>query len=241
MLKKISLLLLLILPLILAVDLPELKGFVTDNADIISSEDETRIINLIDQIEQETTAEIVVVTVKSLEGLSKEQYALELAEKNGIGKEDKDNGLLILVALDEREYRFEVGYGLEGSIPDASKVNIGTKIIEPNFRQGEFGKGIYESLIVMNGMIQNDPEVISEFQRPPVQGNRSTIKLIFFILFWGIIIFSLISRRRSRSGFLFFPIFLPGSRGGFSGGSGGFGSSGFGGGSFGGGGFGGGW
>ena len=130
--------LLLITP-ILAVDYPNLNDFVTDEANIISPEYEQQIEQLAKAIEQETTVEIAIVTVLSLEGLTKEQYALELFEKEGIGKEDKDNGLLILVALEEREYRVEVGYGLEGSIPDASKVSLGTKILEPNFKENEFG------------------------------------------------------------------------------------------------------
>lgn len=222
-------LLLIIIP-VLAVSYPKLTDFVTDNADIISPEYEQKITELAKQIEQNTTAEIAVVTINSLEGISKEQYALELFEQAGIGKEDKDNGLLILVALEERQYRFEVGYGLEGSIPDASKVNIGIRIIEPNFKQGEYGKGIYESLVVVKGMLENDPEIISKYQSQYYPQRRaSTIKLWFYLFFFFLFFISgFLGRRRGR-GFMFIPLFLPGARGGFSGGVGGFGSSGFGG------------
>lgn len=247
MLKKIILILFLVLPFVLAVEYPTLTGFVTDTAEIISPEYELKIEEIAKQIEQGTTAEVAVVTIKSLEGVSKEQYALELAERNGIGKEDKDNGLLILVALDDREYRFEVGYGLEGAIPDASKVNIGTRIIEPYFKQGEYGMGLYESLVVIKGMIEGDEAVISKYQSKYYEPRGySKVKLIFIIAFWVIIIAGIFMRKsRSGRGFWFFPIFLPGSRGGFSGGTGSFGSgTGFGGfggsiGGFGGGGFGG--
>ncbi|MAG47554.1 hypothetical protein CL617_03035 [archaeon] len=229
------------LPLVTAVDYPELKDFVTDNADIISPEYEAQITQLAKQIEQETTTEIAIVTIQSLEGISKENYALELAEKNGIGKEDVDNGLLILIALDERAYRVEVGYGLEGLIPDSSKVTLGTRILEPNFREGDFGKGIYDSLLAVQGLLQGEEEVLSQYQSS-YSSSSSSFQLWFYLIFFVIIILSSVLGRKAgrRSGFMFMPIIIPGNRG-FSGGTGGFGSSGFGGGSFGGGGFGGGW
>lgn len=238
--KILIILLILLIPSTLAVTYPTLTDFVTDNADIISPEYEQQISELAKQIEQETSVEIAIVTVKSLEGISKEDYAIELAEKNGIGKEDIDNGLLILVALDEREYRVEVGYGLEGLIPDSSKVTIGTRILEPNFKQGEFGKGIYESLLVMQGLVKGEEEVLSEYKSTYTNRQGSSIRLWFYIIFFALFFFGgIFGRRKGRGrGFMFIPLFLPGPRGGFSGGSGGFGSSGFGG--FGGGGFGGG-
>ncbi len=237
---KILYLLIILLSLsVSAIEYPELNDFVTDNANIISQEYKQQITDLAKQIEQETTVEIAIVTIQSLEGLSKEQYALELAETNGIGKEDVDNGLLILIALDEREYRVEVGYGLEGLIPDASKVTLGTRILEPNFKAGDFGQGIYDSLLAVQGLLQGQEEVLSQYQSTYSSGN-SSFKGWFYLIFFIIIISSSLFGRRRGSGFMFFPIMMPG--GGYSGGTGGFGSgSGFGGsmGGFGGGGFGG--
>ena len=132
-----------------AVNYPQLTGFVTDSAEMIDPVYEAKITELASKIERETTVEIAVVTVESLEGESREMYAVKLFEQAGIGKQDKDNGLLILVAEQEREYRFEVGYGLEGVITDSMKVNIGDRIIVPNFKNGEYGKGIYESIVVI--------------------------------------------------------------------------------------------
>ncbi len=227
MIKLTSLLIItlfLITP-ILAVDYPNLNDFVTDDANIISAEYEQQIEQLAKAIEQETTAEIAVVTVKSLEGLTKEQYALELFEREGIGKKDKDNGLLILVALEEREYRVEVGYGLEGVIPDASKVSLGTHILEPNFKEDNFGKGIYETMLAIQGSLQGDDSIISEYQSKYKTQNRnsSTKSKVYLILFAIMILGSIFGR--GRAGFLPF-IFMGG---GWNNGSGGFGSSGFGG------------
>ncbi|MCZ7399858.1 MAG: TPM domain-containing protein [Candidatus Methanoperedens sp.] len=162
------LILILLLPVASAVNYPQInKAFVTDNANIIDPVYKDKITQLAQNIEKETTVEIAVVTVKSLEGESKEMYAEKLfRQPPGIGKKDKDNGLLILVAKQEGEYRFEVGYGLEGTITDSMKVNIGDRIIVPNFRNGEYGKGIYESMVVVEGLVKGNEEVISQYSMP---------------------------------------------------------------------------
>ncbi len=95
---SILLILLSALPVVAAIDYPQLTDFVTDEADMIDPVYETKISELAKNIEVATTVEIAVVTVKSLEGESKEGYAVKLFEHAGIGKKDKDNGLLILVA-----------------------------------------------------------------------------------------------------------------------------------------------
>ncbi len=163
---SLLIILILILPTASAVSYPKLSGFVTDNANIINSDYEEKITQLAQTIEKESTVEIAVVTIDSLEGESKEMYAVKLFEQAGIGKKDKDNGLLILVAKKEREYRFEVGYGLEGTITDSMKVNIGDRIIVPNFRNGEYGKGIYESMVVIQGLLKGNEEVRSKYGMP---------------------------------------------------------------------------
>jgi uncharacterized protein len=157
--------LLLLLP-VASASYPKLNAFVTDNANIIDPVYGAQIKDLAQKIENESTVEIAVVTVDSLDGEPIEMYAANLFEQAGIGKKDKDNGLLILVAKQEREYKFEVGYGLEGTITDSMKVNIGDRIIVPNFRNGEYGKGIYDSIVVVEGLVKGNPEVISQYSMP---------------------------------------------------------------------------
>ena len=242
----ILLILLSALSVVAAVDYPQLTGFVTDDADMIDAVYESKITKLAEKIEGATTVEIAVVTVESLEGESKEMYAVKLFERAGIGKKDKDNGLLILVAKQERKYRFEVGYGLEGVITDSMKVNIGDRIITPNFKNGEYGKGIYESMLVIEGLLEGDEEVISEYSMND-QGSTGTSSrgigtLIFFIFIIALLILTSVGRRGGGRGYMYY-----GGVGGFGGGmsgGGGFGGGGFGGfggGMSGGGGFGGGW
>ncbi len=232
MIKKVWFIIIFIIPLVYAINYPILTKYVTDQADILSNEEEQKLNERAKQIEEQTTAEIAIVTINSLEGISKEQYATELFEKAGIGKKEKDNGLLILIAKEEREYRVEVGYGLEEFIPDSSKIIIGTQILEPYFKQDKFGEGIYNALDTIQIMITGQEYTEKESD---TSSTWSLIKIVLIIFFFILIIIAQ-SRRRGL-------VFIPGSsghrgRGRF--GSGGFGSSGgFGGGRSGGGGFGG--
>ncbi len=233
----ILLILLSALPAVAAVDYPQLTGFVTDDADMIDTVYESKITELAEKIEGATTVEIAVVTVGSLEGESKEMYAVKLFEQAGIGKKDKDNGLLILVAKQERKYRFEVGYGLEGVITDSMKVNIGDRILTPNFRSGEYGRGIYESMLVIEGLLEGDEEVISEYSMNDQDGTSNGWIGVLIILIIAFSILMSVGRRGGRRGHTYY-----GGIGGFGGDmSGGGGFGGFGGGMSGGGGFGGGW
>lgn len=170
----IMMLLVVLLPVVSAITYPTLNGYVTDNANIITPEYREKITDLADKINKETTVEIAVLTIESLEGDSHENYALQTFRQNGVGKKDNNNGLLILVAKNERKYKFEVGYGLEGTIPDAMKVPIGDKIIAPNFRNGDYGKGIYESMIVIEGLITNNTEVLSKYGMIQNSGGESS-------------------------------------------------------------------
>lgn len=163
---SLFILLILLLPAAGAVSYPQLRGFVTDNANMIDPAYEEKITQLAQTIEKETTVEIAVVTIESLEGESIETYKVKLFEQAGIGKKDKDNGLLILVARKEREYGFEVGYGLESVVTDSMKVNIGDRIIVPNFRNGEYGKGIYEAMMDIQGLLKGNEEVRSKYSMP---------------------------------------------------------------------------
>jgi uncharacterized protein len=256
---SLLIILLLLLPTASAVNYPQLRGFVTDNANMIDPVYEEKITQLAQKIEKESTVEIAVVTVESLEGESKEMYAEKLfRQPPGIGKKDKDNGLLILVAKQEREYRFEVGYGLESTITDSMKVNIGDRIIVPNFRNGEYGKGIYEAMLVIQEMLRGNEEVISQYSMPQT-GDQELPGWVFFVFFVIVvlaIIFIAIYAKEDTGGWTYGGGYYGSRRrrgwesgggfgGGFSGGrSGGFGGGGFGGfggGRSGGGGFGGKW
>lgn len=110
--------------------------------------------------------------------MSVEEYAVKLFEKWGIGKKGTDNGLLILVSKNDREYKIETGYGLEGTITDARASRIGRNILEPNFKREEYGNGLYEAVLEIKGLVEKEPnieqivnrdlEVIYQIQYPDI-------------------------------------------------------------------------
>ena len=92
--------------------------------------------------EKETSNQLVVYMIPSLNGESIEEVAIELAEENKIGQKGKDNGILLLIAMNDKKMRIEVGYGLEGALPDATALSIINNEIKPEFKKNEFFKGI---------------------------------------------------------------------------------------------------
>ena len=114
----------------------------SDYAGIISSEARARLEDQLRRFEEETSNQIVVVTFPSLEGESLEDFSIRLAEQWKIGQKDKANGVILLIFKDDRKVRIEVGYGLEGVLPDATAKLIIENEITPRFREGKFDEGI---------------------------------------------------------------------------------------------------
>ncbi|TYB78722.1 TPM domain-containing protein [Bizionia myxarmorum] len=123
-------------------DYPVLTEFCTDNAQLFTADEVLALNTKLKNFEIETTHQIVVVTVNSLENNSIEEFALRVYEINKIGQKGEDNGLLILIAKDDREFRIEVGYGLEPIITDALASRITRNIMTPEFKNGDFYKGV---------------------------------------------------------------------------------------------------
>ncbi len=131
---------------VLAAGLPEPSSvfYVNDLAGVIDSQTEQAIISEAGKLDDATKAQIVAVTVKSLDGRPLEEYATELFRQWGIGSKESDNGVLILVDTGGRQSRIEVGYGLEGILPDGKTGRIQDDYMIPYFRAGDYGKGILE-------------------------------------------------------------------------------------------------
>ncbi len=137
---------------------PQLTGRVVDAAGILSLDTERELTELLKNHENATTNQVVVVTVPSLQGYSIERYGVELGRQWGIGQEGKDNGVLLLVAPNERKVRIEVGYGLESTLTDASSKTIIERVILPRFRDGNMNDGIRSGAMaivaVLGGEVQ---------------------------------------------------------------------------------------
>lgn len=231
---------------------------VNDFAGLLSPQTVERLEKLSRTLWDRARDAVVVVTVESVAPETIEGYAVGLFEYWGIGEEGKDNGILILVARKERKTRIEVGYGLEGAIPDAEASRIVRELMLPNFRRGDYDRGIDLAVRAIIGGIARERGLEIEGLIPPeapampaasaAPARSKSGNLFVLIIFLVMIVFPLLrfiafkpGRAGGRAGAGGFWIGSGGgSRGGFGGGfSGGFG--GFGGGMSGGGGASGGW
>jgi len=144
------------------IDYPDYTGYVNDFAGILDNASASDLEALITGIEQDTGAEIAVVTIDTLEGITIEEYAVQLFEQWGIGKADEDNGLLILVALAERQVRIEVGYGLEGVVTDLEAGRIIDEIIVPNFKNEDYSRGIYDAVVTISNQVYGEEDLVTD-------------------------------------------------------------------------------
>jgi uncharacterized protein len=131
---------------IAAQTLPKPSGRITDLANVIDAATEADLDRRLDELEQKTSSEIAVVTVPSLDGAPVEDYAVRLFKEWGIGQAKSDNGVLVLVAPNEREMRIEVGYGLEGVLPDGLSGEIVREQFIPRFRDNDYNGGIRDGV-----------------------------------------------------------------------------------------------
>ena len=123
--------------------------YVQDYAGVISAPVRSYLLDLGRQLDQRTTAQLVVVTVKSLKGAPLEDYSLQVLRQWGIGNREKNNGVLMLISTGDRKSRIEVGYGLEGRLTDSFTGQIQDQYMIPYFRKGAYEEGIakgYEAL-----------------------------------------------------------------------------------------------
>jgi len=127
-------------------DVPYLTGRVNDNARIMSEATCNSLSETLKEHEVRTTNQVVVLTIPSLENESIEDYAYKVFNEWKLGQKDKNNGILIVVVPDERRMRIEVGYGLEGTLPDILAGRIIQNIMAPRFREGDFDTGITEGV-----------------------------------------------------------------------------------------------
>ncbi len=118
------------------------KNYVNDYANVLTAETENYIINANKELEEKTKAQIVVVTVNSLEGKTIEEYATELFREFEIGDKKKNNGVLLLCSTGDRKFKIEVGYGLEGALTDGKTGRIQDQYIVPYLKNNNYDEGI---------------------------------------------------------------------------------------------------
>jgi len=123
-------------------EIPPATGLVNDHAAVMNEAERARLEAFLDQVKRKTGVEFAVLTMPTTAPLSPSEYKVKVFEAWGIGRREQDDGLLMLVAVEEREVRFETGYGLEGTLPDGLQSRIFREHMAPRFRSGDFAGGI---------------------------------------------------------------------------------------------------
>ncbi len=167
--------------------------WVHDEASVLSPQVKTQLEAILKAHRDSTSTQIAVLLVPSLEGEDIDSYALRVSEAWKLGQEKKDNGVLFLVAMQEKQMRIEVGYGLEGVLTDAMSSRINRNEVAPNFRQGNYEAGIQAGVIAIIKTVQgtyvNDEPIVRK------RKGRSPIGTIIFV-----IILIIAMSRKNRGG-----------------------------------------
>lgn len=219
---------------------PTTSIYVQDYAGVLSADTKARINSISTQLAAKTKAQIVVVTIPSFEETPPADYALALLREWGVGDKTLNNGVVLVVGVKDRSSRIEVGYGLEGALPDAKTGRIQDEYMIPHFQQGDYDKGILNGYQALAVEVAKEYKLEMKSDAKPVRTNSNPsvswwdqapwwmhvlivvglllLGMIDWIFFGGAITYLILSiiSRGGRGG---------GSGGGFGGGSGGGGGS----------------
>ncbi len=182
-------------PVTHAFEVPPNDGFVTDAAGILDEAEEQQIEEVIQIFRDQTSNEIAVVIVNSLDGEPIVDAAIEIGRKWGVGTKENDNGIVLLVGYEDREMFLAVGYGLEGAVPDLAAKGVIEQDIVPQFRDGAYGVGIAKGVDSLIKLIGGEYTV--ERYENSKDGGGSYGWIIFFFLFLLEVVASFLARSKS--------------------------------------------
>ncbi len=161
-----------------AVEIPARpEGYVTDQANLLSGQTRNQLEEFLRGYEQTTTNQVVVVTLPTLGGEPLEEFSIRLAERWKVGQKGRDNGVIFLIVKDDHLLRIEVGYGLEGVLPDALAGQIIRQVVVPHFSRGRFEEGITAGVATIVQATQG------EFKAEPQKSAGDEQFSAFFIFF----------------------------------------------------------
>jgi uncharacterized protein len=196
------------LPELWALEVPPLEGRVNDHAGILSSATIEQLEGILGDLEITDSTQIVVLTIPSLEGEVLEEFSIKVADQWKIGREQFDNGAILLVALKERKIRIEVGYGLEGSLTDLMAGRIIREGIVPQFKAGNFDQGVINGVQAMISVVKG------EYKAPAKAPRSEDPKIILVVHGLALLapylaFISVLGRARSYLAVVFSGVFLP--------------------------------
>ena len=170
---------------------------VVDLAGIIETDAETKLNRYLKDLEAQTGTQMAILTINSLEGQVLEEFSIDIAHSQWkLGQKRKDNGVLFVIALNDRKYRIEIGYGLEGLLPDSLIGSIGRQYLVPYFKKGHYSTGIYAAAVVMANEIARDagveisglPAVKTAYSGQKGKKSRGGVGAIFSLIIFVIMV-----------------------------------------------------
>lgn len=216
-----------------ALEVPALKARVTDLAQVLDAEAERALEQRLAAYEKQTGHQFALLTIRSLEGDALEPFSLRVVEAWKLGQKQKDDGLLMLVVVDDRRMRIEVGYGLEGDIPDTLAGRIIRNIMAPEFRNGDYAAGINKAFDAL--MAAASGEAVDIPGAESSDEDDSPINGLWPLVWIGLFLFLTLGRGGRGGGWAFLPLLMGGGHhrghdsgwgGGWGGGGGDFGGGG---------------
>jgi uncharacterized protein len=188
---------LLVVPSAHALDVPKLQGYVNDYADMMSPSAKAELENELRAFEQTDSTQIVILTIPSLEGEVIEDFSIKVADSWKIGQAGKDNGIIFIVAKQDRKMRIEVGRGLEGKLTDLMAGRIIDLVVKPRFKRGDFNGGFIAGVSALIDATRG--EFKADGNHRPQKQERSS-QILTFLIFGGIILLVLGSFSRILGG-----------------------------------------
>lgn len=179
--------------LLLALEIPARpEGYISDYAGMLSASERSALGEKLRRFEEETSHQVVVVTFPGLEGESLEDFSIRLAEAWKIGQKGKDNGVILVIFKNDRKVRIEVGYGLEGALPDATCKLIIENEIVPRFRAGRFAEGVEHAaqaiMAATRGEYYPEESNPANYMAPAMLASVFLGALLPLFLLWGLLI-----------------------------------------------------
>lgn len=182
-----------------------LRQGINDYANVVNSGTEQALNAYLLELEQKTGAQLRVLTIKSTKGRDLYSYTMELAQREKLGQADKDNGVVVAIAVKDRKWRIVTGEGIEDTLPDLYCDSVAQQYFIPNFKRGDFSTGIYQGAVAMAQKVAADAGVtLSGAPKMKIQKSRRRTRSsrggvpCFVIFFLFIVIGSILGGRRRR-------------------------------------------
>jgi uncharacterized protein len=197
---------LLVATMVAAIDVPYLSGRINDQAGLLGDSFETGLDGRLRQLEEETGAQVAVLTIVSLDGDPIEDFSIRVVETWKLGRAGVDDGVLILIVRDDRRMRIEVGYGLEGALTDAQAGRIIDVLMAPRFRSGDFEGGIDAAVEAVSSAIRGEALVLPE---EPARGRGMNPGSLIFFLIFGLPFIGAALSSRGAAGWILYLFLTP--------------------------------